>query len=531
MKDFKNDSAPAVARFGRDKRERTTTPERVERRPDSRREGADSEQTAYRPARRASYNPNFTEDNRPVGEERPRRPYGDKPRFGGQRSYGDKPRFSGPGRDDKPRYEQKPRFGEQSGQGDKPRFNGPGRDDKPRFGERSGYGDKPRYGERRDKPAYGERPRFGDRPAFGDRREKPAYGEKPAYARKPYGDQKYGGERRTFGEQKPYDGPRREAGEREERPRRTYGDKPFAAGKGYGKGPARKFGDKPYGDKPFGNKPYAKRSDDRYAAGDRPRRREEGRSTDKPKNYPRYDPAKPIGEIRLNRYIAQSGICSRREADDFITAGLVSVNGQVVTQLGTKVMPSDEVKFNDSRVQGEKKVYLVLNKPKGYVTTLEDPHAEKTVMDLVRDACTERIYPVGRLDKNSLGLLLFTNDGDLTKQLTHPAYMKKKIYQVSLDKPLIRSDMDAIAEGIMLEDGEIFADEIAYVKENKMEVGLEIHSGRNRIVRRIFEHLGYEVKKLDRVYYAGLTKKRLKRGAWRFLTPEEVQRLKSGQYE
>lgn len=235
--------------------------------------------------------------------------------------------------------------------------------------------------------------------------------------------------------------------------------------------------------------------------------------------------------MRLNRYIAQSGICSRREADDFITAGLVSVNGTVVTQLGTKVMPTDEVKFNDSRVEGEKKVYLVLNKPKGYVTTLEDPHADKTVMELVKDACTERIYPVGRLDKNSLGLLLFTNDGDLTKQLTHPTYMKKKIYQVSLDKPLTRADMDAIAEGITLEDGEIFADEIAYVKDNKQEVGIEIHSGRNRIVRRIFEHLGYEVKKLDRVYYAGLTKKRLKRGAWRFLTPEEVQRLKSGQYE
>ncbi len=209
----------------------------------------------------------------------------------------------------------------------------------------------------------------------------------------------------------------------------------------------------------------------------------------------------------------------------------MSVNGQVVTELGTKVMPTDEVKFNDSRVQGQKKVYLVLNKPKGYVTSLDDPHAGKTVMELVEGACSERIYPVGRLDKNSLGLLLFTNDGDLTKQLTHPSYKKKKIYQVTLDKPLTRADMDRIAEGITLEDGEIFADEISYVKENKQEVGIEIHSGRNRIVRRIFEFLGYTVTKLDRVYYAGLTKKNLNRGRWRFLTDEEVQRLKSGQYE
>ena len=205
----------------------------------------------------------------------------------------------------------------------------------------------------------------------------------------------------------------------------------------------------------------------------------------------------------------------------------MTVNGVVVTTLGTKVQPTDEVKFNDSRVEGEKKVYLVLNKPKGYVTSLDDPHADKTVMELVKDACTERIYPVGRLDKNSVGLLLFTNDGDLTRQLTHPSFQKKKIYQVSLDKPLTKADMEQIAQGITLEDGEIYADEIAYVKE----VAIEIHSGRNRIVRRIFEHLGYAVKKLDRVYYAGLSKKNLKRGQWRFLTREEVQRLKSGQYE
>lgn len=319
--------------------------------------------------------------------------------------------------------------------------------------------------------------------------------------------------RRSFGDERQGDRARSDERYRDgDKPRRSFGDKPRGEKPAYGdnRGP-KKFGDRKFGDKPY--KPGFRKHDD------------------KPASYPKFTPEKQIGEMRLNRFLAQSGLCSRREADDFITAGLVTVNGQIVTQLGTKVLPTDEVKFNDSRVQGEKKVYLVLNKPKGYVTSLDDPHAGKTVMELVQGACTERIYPVGRLDKNSLGLLLFTNDGDLTKQLTHPAFRKKKIYQVSLDKPLTRADMDRIAEGITLEDGEIFADEISYVKDNKQEVGIEIHSGRNRIVRRIFEFLGYTVTKLDRVYYAGLTKKNLKRGAWRFLSREEVERLKSGQYE
>ena len=255
------------------------------------------------------------------------------------------------------------------------------------------------------------------------------------------------------------------------------------------------------------------------------------RREEKPRTYPKYNPNKQTGEIRLNRFISQSGVCSRREADDYILAGVVTVNGQVVTELGTKILPTDEVRFHDEKLQGEKNVYLVLNKPKGYVTSLDDPHADKTVMDLVRDACSERVYPVGRLDKNSLGLLLITNDGDITRQLTHPSYHKKKIYQVTLDKPLTRADMDTLTEGITLEDGDIFADEVAYASEDKRTVGVEIHSGRNRIVRRMFEHLGYTVQKLDRVYYAGLTKKNLKRGAWRFLTKDEVMRLKTGQYE
>ena len=284
-----------------------------------------------------------------------------------------------------------------------------------------------------------------------------------------------------------------------------------------------------------------RRDDSRTERVERTERREgQGRDTkrsfaprrdEKPRSYPKYNPNRVTGEVRLNRFISQSGICSRREADDYIAAGLVTVNGEVVTELGTKIMPTDDVRFNGERLQGEKHVYIVLNKPKGYVTSLDDPHADKTVMDLVRDACTERVYPVGRLDKNSLGLLLITNDGDVTRQLTHPSNRKKKIYQVTLDKPLTRADMDTLTEGITLEDGDIFADEIAYATEDKKTVGVEIHSGRNRIVRRMFEHMGYTVQKLDRVYYAGLTKKNLKRGAWRFLTKDEVMRLKTGQYE
>ena len=250
-------------------------------------------------------------------------------------------------------------------------------------------------------------------------------------------------------------------------------------------------------------------------------------------NYPSYATPEQDGAIRLNRYISMSGLCSRREADEYITAGSITVNGQVVTELGTKVMPGDVVCHNGEQLQNEKKVYIVMNKPKGFVTTLDDPHADKSVMDLVKNACTERIYPVGRLDKNSVGVLLLTNDGDLAKKLTHPTYEKKKIYQVSLDKHLTRADMEQLILGITLEDGDIAADDICYVEDPKMKnaVGIEIHSGRNRIVRRMFEHLGYHVGKLDRVYFAGLTKQKLKRGEWRFLTEKEVGMLKSGSYE
>ena len=417
MKDPKNDSTPVLERFGRDKRKRTVvaTAERVERRPRLQRDAADSEQPSFenRPERRASYNPHFTADNRPVFEK-PH--YGDK-----SRGEGDRPRRS---------YDDRPRpYGDRQRQ----------YDDKPRS-----YGDRQRQDDDRPRRSFGDKPRYdGDRHRSDEERPRRSYGDKPAYGEKKFGPKKFGD--KPYGEKK-------------------FGEKKFGD---------KKFGDRKFVDKPF--KPAYKRHDD------------------KPASYPKFNPEKQTGEMRLNRFIAQSGICSRREADDFITAGVVSVNGKIVTELGTKVLPTDEVRFNDEPVQGEKKV--------------------------------------GRLDKNSLGLLLFTNDGDLTKQLTHPSYKKKKIYQVTLDKPLTRADMDRIAEGVTLEDGEIFADEISYVKENKQEVGIEIHSGRNRIVRRIFEFLGYTVTKLDRVYYAGLTKKNLKRGAWRFLTREEVERLKSGQYE
>jgi 23S rRNA pseudouridine2605 synthase len=235
--------------------------------------------------------------------------------------------------------------------------------------------------------------------------------------------------------------------------------------------------------------------------------------------------------VRLNKFIANSGICSRREADNYITAGLVSVNGEVVTTLGTKINPGDDIRFNGERLKGEKKVYIVMNKPKDFVTTTSDPHAEKTVMDLVRGRCPERVFPVGRLDKATTGVLLITNDGELAEKLTHPGQEQKKIYHVFLDKNLKSSDFNAILDGVTLEDGEIHADALSFIDEEKSQVGLEIHSGRNRIVRRIFEHLGYRVKKLDRVYFAGLTKKNLKRGQWRFLNEDEINFLKMGSSE
>ena len=352
--------------------------------------------------------------------------------------------------------------------------------------ERPAYGERPQrpaYGERPQRPAYGERPQ---RPAYGERPQRPAYGERPQ--RPAYGERP---QRPAYGER-----PQRPAyGERPQRP--AYGERPA-----YGSRPQRK----PYNP----NAKYSFKKQIEYKEA-------------------HYDPNEPM---RLNKFLANAGVCSRREADEFIAAGVVKVNGEVVTELGTKIKPTDEVRFHEDTISIEKKVYVLLNKPKGYVTTVEDPQDRKTVMDLVKGACRERIYPVGRLDRNTTGVLLFTNDGELAAKLTHPQYRKKKIYHVHLDRNVTAADMRLIADGIQLEDGEIHADAIEYSDPvDKKQVGIEIHSGRNRIVRRIFEHLGYKVLKLDRVYFAGLTKKLVKRGDWRFLTEKEVNMLRMGAFE
>ena len=240
----------------------------------------------------------------------------------------------------------------------------------------------------------------------------------------------------------------------------------------------------------------------------------------------------PNEQVRLNKYMANAGVCSRREADEYIAKGLVKVNGEVVTELGTKISHNDVVEYDEKVVTPERKCYVLLNKPKDCVTTSDDPNGRLTVLDLVKNACKERIYPVGRLDRNTTGVLLLTNDGDLASKLTHPKFVKKKIYHVWTDKDISEEDMQRIADGITLDDGEIHADAISYVSEtDRNQAGIEIHSGRNRIVRRIFESLGYRVTKLDRVYFAGLTKKNLPRGRWRYLTQEEVNFLRMGSFE
>ena len=351
-------------------------------------------------------------------------------------------------------------------------------------------------------------------------------GSRPGGERKPYGERKaYGegkpyGERKSFGEHKPY-------GERS-----AYGEKRGFQGKpGFDKRGGKPYGKPAFkGGKPGFRKPFGPHFDESEGSGiDRMISRRPQVS----------DRQAPAGEakggfqevVRLNKYIANSGVCSRREADTFIEAGCVTVNGEVVTELGTKVnVLTDDVRFNGERLHGEEKVYIVMNKPKGYVTTAADRHAEKTVMDLLK-GCRERVFPVGRLDKNTTGVLMFTNDGEISERLTHPSYNKKKIYQVMLDHDLKEEDRERILEGIELGDGVTMADEVEYIDElDHRKVGVEIHSGKNRVVRRIFESLGYDVKALDRAYFAGLTKKGLKKGEWRYLSEGEVNILKMGAY-
>lgn len=357
--------------------------------------------------------------------------------------------------------------------------------------------------------------------------DKPSYGEKRGSAEKPA--------KRSYTKRADSEKPAKRS-----YTKRTDSEKP--AKRTYTR---RTDSDKPsYGEKPA-KRTYAKRLDsdkvvyrEKPAYKGKPAYKEQAApAARKPRTVKKAAPAKVARPetqeyVRLNKFIANSGVCSRREADEYIQTGLVTVNGEHVTELGAKVRYDDDVRFNGQRLKGETKVYLVMNKPKDYVTTLSDPHAEKTVMDLISATqCPQRIYPVGRLDKATTGVLMFTNDGELTEKLTHPAYGARKIYHVHLDTNLKKDDFDKILEGIELEDGEIHADALSYVDDDLTQVGIEIHSGRNRIVRRIFEYFGYNVKKLDRVYFAGLTKKALKRGEWRFLTESEVNKLRMGSFE
>ena len=375
----------------------------------------------------------------------------------------------------------------------------------------------------------GERPQrsYGDR-SYGDRPQRPSYnregGDRPYRPR--FNNNNEGGER----PQRPYN---REGGsyDRPQRPsyNREGGDRPYRPRFNNGEGGGYRSNN--------GGGGYRPRYNNDRQGGYRPRPRtgdydpNAKYSVKKQIEYKEQfvDPNEPI---RLNKFLANAGVCSRREADEFITAGVVSVNGEVVTELGTKIKRSDVVKFHDEPVSIERKVYVLLNKPKDTVTTSDDPQERRTVMDLVKGACNERIYPVGRLDRNTTGVLLLTNDGDLASKLTHPKFLKKKIYHVHLDKNLTKADMEQIAAGIQLEDGEIHADAISYTDDfKKDQVGIEIHSGKNRIVRRIFESLGYKVVKLDRVFFAGLTKKCLRRGDWRYLSEAEVNYLRMGSFE
>ena len=446
----------------------------------------------------------------------------------------------------------RPRFNNENG--DRPqRAYSSDRSYRPRFNPNGENGDRPQrsYGNNAggDRPY---RPRYnsegGDRPqrsygnnAGGDRPYRPRYnsegGDRPqrSYGNNAGGDRPYrprynseGGDRpqRSYGNNAGGDRPYRPRynGEGGDRPQRSYGNN---AG-----------GDRPYrpryngegGDRPqrsYGNRDSYSRPIRRTADYDPNAKYSKKKQIEYKEQF--VDPNEPI---RLNKFLANAGVCSRREADEFITAGVVSVNGEVVTELGTKIKRGDEVKFHDQAVSIERKIYVLLNKPKDTVTTSDDPQARRTVMDLVKGACSERIYPVGRLDRNTTGVLLLTNDGDLASKLTHPKYLKKKIYHVHLDKNLTKADMEQIAAGIQLDDGEIQADAISYTDDfKKDEVGIEIHSGKNRIVRRIFESLGYKVVKLDRVFFAGLTKKGLRRGEWRYLTEQEVNFLRMGSFE
>ena len=403
------------------------------------------------------------------------------------------------------------------------------RDDGSRpYGERKSYGRG--YGEDRPR-SCGERKPYGhneDRP-YGNRRspgENRPYGENRSHGE----GRSFDGNRRNYGEGRPY-GENRSHGEgrRFDGNRRSYGEsRPYGENRPHGEGKPRGNFRKNFKDGRRAPKRdmFTKVSDEGINRMINRRPQLDGQM---PENAAA--PAQNLESVRLNKFIANSGVCSRREADTMIQAGVVTVNGEVVTELGVKVNAyTDDVRFNGQRLKGEAKVYIVMNKPKGYVTTASDPHAEKTVMDLLKD-CTARVYPVGRLDKATTGVLMFTNDGELAERLTHPSYDKKKIYQVILDKELAQEDCDRILSGVTLSDGDEKAGSLEYIDENDhRKLGIEIHSGKNRVVRRLFEAVGYEVRALDRVYFAGLTKRGLKKGEWRYLSKSEVNILRMGAY-
>ena len=444
------------------------------------------------------------------GEQRPYRPRTNSY----NREGGDRPYRSSYNNGDRPSYN---RYNNNGDRPQRPRFN-PNSED---GGDQRSYRPRTNYNrEGGEQRPYTPRPRFNNSEEGGERQYRPRTnynregGEQRPYTPRPRFNSGEGGEQRSY-TPRPRTGGYNQGGDRPYRPRTG----------GYNQGGDRLYRPRTGGYNQGGgyNRPYRPRTADynpnaKY-------------SLKKQIEYKDIltDPNEPI---RLNKFLANAGICSRREADEFITAGVVSVNGEVVTELGTKIKRTDEVKFHDEPVSIERKTYILLNKPKDCVTTSDDPQERKTVMDFVKGACKERIYPVGRLDRNTTGVLLLTNDGDLASKLTHPKYLKKKIYHVYCDKNVTKADLDQIAAGVTLDDGEIHADAISYASEtDKSQVGIEIHSGKNRIVRRIFESLGYKVIKLDRVYFAGLTKKGLRRGDWRYLTEQEVNMLRMGSFE
>ncbi|MFA7357895.1 MAG: pseudouridine synthase [Bacteroidales bacterium] len=472
-----------------------------------------------------------TNSDHSSNDDRPRRPYSSE---GSQ----DRPRrpYSSEGSQDRPRRP----------------YSSEGSQDRPR----RSYGDQGNsFGSDRPRRSY-------DNDASQDRPRRPYNPEgSQERPRRSYGDQgnsfgSYGSDRprRSFGNEGSQDRPRRPYSPEgsQDRPRRSYGDQGNSFG-GYGSDrPRRSYSNEGSQDRPrrsYGNEGYQDRSRPRSGFNESPDRlRPDGKpkrprikksssdgtdySTVREFSVPKYAPnLDPDTPIRLNKFLSNAGICSRREADEFIQAGVVKVNGEVASELGVKIKLTDEVMFHDQPVNIERKVYVLLNKPKDCVTTSDDPQERLTVMDLVKNACRERIYPVGRLDRNTTGVLLLTNDGDLASKLSHPKYEKRKIYQATLDKDLTEEDMQKVAKGIVLDDEKIAVDEISFVSlDQKNVIGIEIHSGQNRVVRRIFEQVGYKVYKLDRVYFAGLTKKNLPRGRWRYLSDKEVSLLKMGAF-